>query len=250
MGGNASRDTQLSSLERRLGRRFVDRAVLEQALTHSSWAHENTGASQRDNERLEFLGDALLGFFVAERLYRDDPAASEGDLTRRKQGVVSMPALATAARRLDLGSYLLLGRGEETSGGREKESLLADAFEAVLGAIYLDGGIRSGRAFVWRNLGSFLGASAEDGSTGVDPKTELQERWQALSRLTPCYRIVATTGPAHAREFTVEVLAGDRVLATGRGRNRKGAEQDAAASALRALTGEKPRSAVPSFRTD
>lgn len=238
MSGDVARAARLASLEQRLGRRFADRALLAQALTHSSWAHENTGAPQRDYERLEFLGDALLGLVVAERLFRDDPAASEGDLTRRKQGVVSMPALAIAARRLDLGAYLLIGRGEETSGGRERDSLLADAFEAVLGAIYLDGGIRAGRAFVKRSLGSFKGASSRSDPAGRDAKTELQERWQARSRLTPCYRIVATEGPAHAREFTVEVVAGDRVLATGHGRNRKAAEQEAAASALLALTRE------------
>lgn len=235
--GDASREARYSDLERRLGRRFADPSLLEQALTHSSWAHENTATSRRDNERLEFLGDALLGQFVAERLFRDDPVASEGDLTRRKQALVSMPALAAAARRLDLGAHLILGRGEETSGGREKDSLLADAFEAVLGAIYLDGGIRAGRAFVRSSLGSFMGGSTGGDPSARDAKTELQERWQALSRVTPSYRIIATTGPAHAREFTVEVLAGDRVLATGSGRSRKAAEQDAAASALRTLEG-------------
>jgi len=232
MTGDTSRDTLLSGLERRLGRRFLDRALLELALTHSSWVHENASAGLRDYERLEFLGDAILGLFVAERLYRDDPAASEGELTRRKQGVVSMPALATVARRLELGPCLLLGRGEEASGGRERDSLLADALEAVLGAIYLDGGIRAARAFVKRCLFSAEGASRRSAAPDRGAKTELQELWQARSRLTPRYRIVATTGPPHARQFTVEVVAGDRVLATGRGRNRKGAEQDAAASAL------------------
>jgi ribonuclease-3 len=143
-----------------------------------------------------------------------------------------MPALATAARRLNLGAYLSLGRGEEASGGREKDSLLADAFEAVLGAIYLDGGIRAGRAFVRRTLGALMVPATVGDSNGLDAKTELQERWQAAARVTPRYRIVATTGPAHAREFTVEVLAGERVLATGHGRNRKRAEQEAAALAL------------------
>lgn len=238
MSGDPARDALLSTLERRLGRRFADRALLEQALTHSSWMHENATESRRDYERLEFLGDALLGLFVAEMLFRNDPAASEGELTLRKQGLVSMPALATAARRLDLGAYLLLGRGEEASGGREKDSLLADAFEAVLGAVFLDGGIRAGRGFVRRSLGSFKGPPGGSGSGGRDAKTELQERWQALSRLTPRYRIVETKGPPHAREFTVEVLAGDRVLATGHGRSRKGAEQDAAATALEALIRE------------
>jgi ribonuclease-3 len=222
-------------VEKRLGRRFDDPALLEQALTHSSWAHENGAGTRRDNERLEFLGDALLGQFIAERLFRDDPAASEGELTRRKQGLVSMPALAGAARRLDLGAHLILGRGEESSGGRDKDSLLADAFEAILGAIYLDGGMRAARGFVSRCLGPSMGVSPGSRGSARDPKTELQERWQAASRVTPSYRIVATTGPAHAREFTVEVFVGDRVLGMGSGRSRKVAEQDAAGSALRAL---------------
>ncbi len=240
MNGDASREAQLDSLETRLGWRFADRALLTQALTHSSWANENAAAQQRDYERLEFLGDAVLGLFVAERLFRIDPAAAEGELTRRKQGMVSMPALAAAARRLDLGAQLLLGRGEEASGGRDKDSLLADAFEAVLGAIYLDGGVRAGRAFVRRCLGPFKDAASGIGSKVRDAKTELQERWQEHSRVTPFYRIVATTGPAHAREFTVEVVAADRVLAAGHGRNRKAAEQDAAATALDAMTPEVP----------
>jgi ribonuclease-3 len=222
-----SRAEQLSSLEKRAGRRFDDRVLLTQALTHSSYVHENPGAPQRDYERLEFLGDAVLGFFIAERVFRVDAAASEGELTRRKQGVVSTPALAAAARRLDLGRYLLLGRGEEASGGRDRDSLLADAYEALLGAIFLDGGIRAARTFIRRSL------DGHDAGGGRDPKTELQERWQARSRVTPRYRIVATEGPAHAREFTVEVVAGEAVLATGRGRNRKAAEQAAAANALR-----------------
>jgi ribonuclease-3 len=181
------------------------------------------------------LGDALLGQFIAERLFRDDPAASEGELTRRKQALVSMPALAAAARRLDLGTHLILGRGEESSGGRDKDSLLADAFEAILAAIYLDGGMRAGRAFVRRCLGPSMGVSPGRGGSARDPKTELQERWQATVRATPSYRIVSTTGPAHAREFTVEVFVGDRVLGIGSGRSRKVAEQDAAGSALRDL---------------
>jgi len=221
-------------LERRLAHRFRHRGLLEQALTHSSWVHENSVELRADYERLEFLGDALLGMFVAERLFRDDPCASEGDLTRRMQGIVSMPALAAAARRLDLGVHLRLGRGEEATGGRAKESILADAFEALLGAIYLDAGIRPARAFVRRHLAPVPDAAG----ASHDAKTELQERLQGRLRVTPAYRIVSTTGPAHEREFQVEVVAGDKVLATGRGRSRKGAEQDAARSAILALENE------------
>jgi ribonuclease-3 len=230
MDSDAGHDERLSGLEERLGRRFLDRSYLTQALTHASWVHENPAAPLADYERLEFLGDAVLGFFVADRVFRDDPAGSEGDLTRRKQGLVSTPALAAAARRLDLGPCLLLGR-RGIVGRAGEDSLLADAFEAILGAVFLDGGIRAARAFVRRTLGGF------DGGSERDPKTELQERWQARSRVTPRYRIASTDGPPHARQFTVEVLAQDVVLATGTGRNRKAAEQAAAANALQDESG-------------
>jgi len=216
---------------------FDDRSLLDQAMTHRSWSHENPTAPALGYERLEFLGDAILGLFVADRLFRDDPSASEGDLTKRMQGIVSMPTLAAAARSLGLGEDVRLGRGEESTGGRGKESILADVFEAVLGAIYLDGGIRPARAFVRRHLAPCPPSAIPD----RDAKTELQERLQGRLRLTPGYRIVATSGPAHEREFEVEVVAGDRVLATGRGRSRKGAEQDAARSAIRALDREGTR---------
>ena len=237
MSEDPPRDALLSALEARIGRLFTDRALLARALTHSSFAHENPGASEGDYERLEFLGDAFLGLVAADALFRDDPAASEGELTRRKQAIVSMPVLARAARRLELGSYLLLGRGEIASGGRERDALLADAFEAVLGAVYLDGGVRAGRTFVRRQLEPLRGASSVDGAKR-DAKTELQERWQATLQLTPRYRIVSTFGPAHAREFEVEVVVGDDTLARGRGRSRKAAEQDAARLALEVPTRE------------
>lgn len=221
-------------IEARLGYRFGDTALLWTALTHRSHAHEQE-AGGTNYERLEFLGDALLGFLVSDWLYRADPGAPEGVLTRRRQSVVQTGTLARAARRLQLGDAFRLGRGEERTGGREKPSLLADTFEAVLGAVYLDGGLRPAKAFVRRHLAEDLDRTQATREAVNDHKTRLQERIQAELRRTPRYRIVRTTGPAHALRFEVEVLVGSEVLARGRGTNRKRAEQDAARRALESL---------------
>ncbi len=222
------------NLETRLGYRFEDRGLLARALTHRSYAHERKAGD--DYERLEFLGDSLLGFLVAEFLHAADPAADEGTLTLRKQRIVNMESLAAAARRLDLGRELRLGRGEERSGGRARASLLSDAFEAVLAAVYLDGGIRAARAFVRRHLRDALAApSGAWPGAGEDFKTLLQESVQARLHRTPRYRIVRSSGLAHALVFEAEVLVGERVLGTGLGTSRKQAEQDAARAALGVL---------------
>ncbi|HEX4825663.1 MAG TPA: ribonuclease III [Candidatus Polarisedimenticolaceae bacterium] len=226
----------MKSLETRLGYRFGDRSILERALTHRSSAHEKVSSVPRDHyERMEFLGDALLGFLVSERLMGDDPAADEGTLTRRKQSVVRTGALAEVSRRLGLGEALRLGRGEDQSGGRTKPSLLADAFESVLAAVYLDGGIRSARAFVRRHLKAELAATVGVVAPAEDAKTTLQELVQAKWRVTPRYRIVGISGPAHARTFTAEVLLEERPAGEGSGASRKDAERAAARAALRDL---------------
>lgn len=230
--------TVRSELEDALGYRFEDRMILERALTHRSRSHEARETIPGGSyERLEFLGDALLGFLVSERLMNDDPAADEGTLTRRRQSVVSTEALASASRRLGLGRALILGRGEDATGGRAKPSLLADAFESVLAAVYLDGGLRAARAFVRRQLKVELAMTAGKTGPGADAKTRLQELVQARWRLTPRYRIVATTGPAHAHEFTAEVTFGETTAGRGTGSSRKDAERDAAVNALLALEG-------------
>jgi len=220
-------------LEKALGHRFADRTILERALTHRSRAHERRDRAQGDTyERLEFLGDALLGFLVSERLMNDDPAADEGTLTRRRQTVVNTETLAAVSSRLGLGRALILGRGEDATGGRAKPSLLADAFESVLAAVYLDGGLRAARAFVRRHLRGELLLTVGKIGPGADAKTRLQELVQARWRLTPSYRIVATTGPAHAHEFTVEVRFGETTAGRGVGSSRKDAEREAARDAL------------------
>ncbi len=224
-------------IERRLGYRFSDAGLLETALTHRSHAHELKEGASVHYERLEFLGDALLGFLVSDRLYRGDKNAPEGLLTRRRQAVVRSSTLAETARDLGLGKAIRLGRGEERTGGREKPSLLADLFEAILAAVYLDGGIRPARAFVERHLGRAADRTQRPGTSSDDFKTRLQETIQAKLQRTPRYRIVSTSGPAHARLFEVEVLVEGRVLGKGTGTNRKRAEQEAARSGLRQLDG-------------
>jgi len=232
---------RLEELEQVLGHRFRDRALLRTALTHRSHSYER-GGTPSHYERLEFLGDALLGFLVAEWLYHREPTAAEGALSRRRQTIVRTSTLAQVARQIGLGEAILLGRGEERTGGRSKPTLLADAFEAVLGAVYLDGGVRAARAFARRHVRSALFAS--DSSVGDDFKTRLQEEVQARLRRAPAYRIVSTTGPAHATQFEVEVSVKGRVLGRGAGLSRKQAEQSAACAALAALdaalTGEEP----------
>lgn len=225
-----------SKIEDALGYRFEDHSILERALTHRSRAHEALGGKAGDSyERLEFLGDALLGFLVSERLMHDDPEAHEGTLTRRRQTIVSTGPLAAVSRRLGLGDALILGRGEAATGGRAKPSLLADAFESVLAAIYLDGGVRAARAFVRRQLKAELAQAVGTTGPGSDAKTRLQELVQARWRLTPTYRIVSTTGPTHAQQFTAEVLFGGKALGHGVGSSRKDAEQEAAREALIAV---------------
>jgi ribonuclease-3 len=220
-------------IEAALGYRFKDRSLLQRALTHRSRAHESLDGPSADSyERFEFLGDALLGFLISERLLTDDSGADEGTLTRRRQSIVSTEALAVVSRRLGLGTALILGKGEEATGGRAKPSLLADAFESVLAAIYIDGGLRSARGFVRRQLKRELALTVGTTGPGADAKTRLQELAQARWRLTPRYRIVATSGPAHAHEFSAEVLFGDTPAGRGVGSSRKDAEREAARNAL------------------
>ena len=230
----------LAAIERALGHRFEDRRLLETALTHRSYAHERGAEASTSYERLEFLGDAFLGLVVSDWLLRDDAEAAEGVLSRRRQSVVCSTTLAAVARRLGLGSAIRLGRGEEVTGGRDKPSLLGDVFEAVLGAIYLDGGVRAARAFVRRELSAALAATRGEAMSATDYKTRLQEAVQARLQRTPTYRLVGTSGPDHAREFVAEVRIGRRVLGRGRGTNRKRAEQEAARLALERLAPPVP----------
>ncbi|MDH3629188.1 MAG: ribonuclease III [Acidobacteriota bacterium] len=227
----------IAALEVALGYRFKDRQLLGRALTHRSHSHEQN-APLDHYERMEFLGDALLGFVVADELLKRDAEADEGTLSRRRQQIVRAETLAEVSGLLGLGVVAHLGRGEDQSGGREKVSLLADLFESVLAAIYLDGGIRPARAFVRRHLRGQLRASSEGEDAPSDAKTRLQERVQGRLQVTPRYRIVSKSGLAHALQFTAEVLIGQVVYGCGEGGSRKAAEQSAAKQALQKLAGE------------
>lgn len=223
---------QLAAVEARIGYRFRDRGLLEHALTHRSRVAEDPSGGVVDNESLEFLGDALLGFVVAELLYRESPGSREGVKSKVKAAVVSTASLAELAERLGLGDALLLGRGEEKTGGRHKPALLANACEAVIAAIYLDGGLEPARAFIERMLGPAVREALAPGHAGRDHKSRLQEQLQAEGRPAPVYRVAAEIGPEHRKQFHVEVLVGDAVLAEGVGRTKKEAEQEAARAAL------------------
>ena len=239
-----------SSLEQKLEYTFRDRRLLERALTHRSWAHESVGAGEEEkarslhNEALEFVGDSVLGLIVADTLFRSHPEVTEGELSRMKHRLVSTQTLARAARELQLGEYLRVGRGEEKTGGRRKRALLADAFEALLAAIYLDGGYEEAAGFVRRALGRELEEASPESAAAADFKTMLQERLQAERHLTPHYDLVETLGPPHARTFHVEVVFDDERV-HGEGETIKSAETDAARRALELLdaTREEEREA-------
>ena len=217
------------ALEARLGHTFVDRGLLLRALTHRSAIQEGGGAASY--ERLEFLGDALLGALAAEWLYRRLSSDDEGELSKVKSYLVSEPVLADFAGELELGALLRLGVGEERSGGRAKPSLLADAVEALIGALYLDAGLDATRAFVTPLLHAGFEAW-RSGAAQRDAKTALQERLQAEGGEPPEYRLVATSGPDHQKRFVVECWAAGRLLGHGEGSSKKRAEQAAATAAL------------------
>ena len=227
----------MESLESRLGYKFRNSLLLAEAMTHPSLAYE----SQRphfDNQRLEFLGDAVLQLIVTEELYRMFPDFTEGKLTKLRSRVVSRRALARFAMAIHLGDYVLLGKGEEATGGRRRLSTLADAFEALIGAVYLDAGPDPATKLVLRLFESEIGAMATSPEER-NPKGELQECLQAIHPQAPSYRIIGETGPDHRRVFQAEVSWRDKILATGKGKSKKEAEARAAAEALRSRMWEE-----------
>jgi ribonuclease-3 len=227
MGEKVHRRPRIDRFENRLGHRFRDRARLEAAWVHRSAANERK--LRGSYERMEFLGDAVLGLIAADWLYRAHPDLAEGELARRKSALVSAEALGIYARQLELGEYLVLGQGEERSGGRDKTSLLADSLEAVFAAVYLDSGLRASRKVIQK----FLEASSRSlDLSGPDPKSALQERTQAEGREAPTYRVSGESGPDHDKTFTVEVMIDGAVSGRGTGRSKKTAELEAARSAM------------------
>lgn len=231
------------TLEEQLGVTFKDPSLLREALVHTSYLNENPGIGVGSNERLEFLGDAALGLVVAQQLFRAYPDVDEGELTELRTHLVRRDTLSRAAGRLGLGEYLLLGRGEEAAGGRRRASNLARAYEALAGALFLDGGLPRVRRFVRATLGQEMQA-LRGRAVPADPKSRLQEVMQSRWQTTPSYRVVAIEGPDHARRFTVEVVVRGEVLGRGEGRSKQRAEKAAARQALEGLEAPRRNSAA------
>ncbi len=226
---------QEEEFEQRIGYRFRDRNLLRQALTHSSYANERHKSRLANNERLEFLGDAVLELTASEFLYKKYPKYPEGELTRLRASMVCEPTLAFCTRELSLGRYLLLGKGEDQTGGRQRDSVLSDALEAVIGAIYLDGGFASAKEFIDRHVLNDI----EHKQLFFDSKTILQEVVQGKHEGEVSYELLKESGPDHDKKYLVEVLVGERRLGRGEGRTKKGAEQEAAYQALLKLKPEE-----------
>ena len=219
---------RLSELEKRIGYYFNNKVLLEQALMHSSYTNEKHLKKYECNERLEFLGDAVLELVSSEFLYKEKPQVSEGELTKTRASMVCEPSLAFCARDIELGSFLLLGKGEEATGGRYRESITSDAMEALIGAIYLDGGFTNAKEFIHR----FVLSDLENKILFFDSKTILQEIVQAEKDAKVSYRLLKEEGPDHNKSFYVEVLIGDKAYGSGKGRTKKAAEQQAAYQAI------------------
>ena len=223
---------EFDALERSLEYRFRDRGLLEHALTHTSRANEDVTGGVVDNESLEFLGDAVLGFVIADLLFREFPEFDEGQKSKAKAALVSTASLARLAERLRLGDHLLLGRGEEKTGGRRKQALLADGYEALIAAVYLDGGIEHARAFISRQVADLVDEVRRPDFFVRDFKSALQERLQSAGLPLPEYRVTGESGPDHSKVFRVEVCVRGEKFAEADGRTKKDAEQEAARLAL------------------
>ena len=223
--------SNLLQLEKALGITFNDKSLLQRALTHRSYINENPDHPLSDNERLEFLGDAVLDFLTAKYLYNRFPEMAEGQLTSLRAALVKRETLAHFATVLNLGPYLLLSRGEAESGGRKRQALLCATFEALVGAILLDQGLQAVAGLVLRCIQPEINHILDE-ELYKDAKSMLQELAQGRLQLTPLYRTVAERGPDHAKEFTIEVLIGDEAYGQGSGHNKQVAEQEAAKAAL------------------
>jgi ribonuclease-3 len=227
----------LSALEARLGYTFREPAILDRALTHRSRANEDPTGITVDNESLEFLGDAVLGFVMADLLFRDYPQFDEGQKSKIKASLVSTTTLAEQARRIGLGDFLALGRGEEKTGGRRKHALLADGYEAVIAALYLDGGLEVARDFVRREFTGLLEDVRSPEFWGRDYKSALQELVQSHDLPLPEYTVAAESGPDHRKIFQVQVRVQGELMGEARGASKKAAEQEAAKRAIERISG-------------
>jgi ribonuclease-3 len=231
--------SELEPLERRIAYRFKDRGLLEHALTHRSRVHEDASGGVFDNESMEFLGDSVLGFVIADMLFREFPQHNEGQKSKVKASLVSSVSLARLAEHLGLGEFLILGRGEEKTGGRHKHAIIADCYEALIAAIYLDGGIGPARAFIEQQFAALIDEARHTGSGASfteDWKSELQEWLQSRGRGLPEYRLAGEIGPDHHKSFVVEVVVEGAAVAKADGRSKKEAAQAAAKAALERLS--------------
>lgn len=229
----------LQELEARLGYSFTNPQLLERALTHTSFAYEHkstvTGEASEDYEALEFLGDSILSFLISDYLFQANPSQTEGELSKIRSFLVSANQLASLSRELDLGAFLRLGHGEEKTGGRQKKALLADLFESIIAAIFLDGGLEPTRRFVLSRFRSRLEHIREEQLDFQDRKSLLQEKLHARGLSEPDYRVIDELGPDHEKEFVVAVYIQDKFLARARGGSKKEAQQTAAGQALERL---------------
>lgn len=228
------RQNDFHRLEQRLGHRFRRTRILERALTHRSFAHE-AGTPGQHYESLEFLGDSVLELVISESLYLSNPDRPEGELSKTRSFLVSKSELANLSRRLGLGQYLRLSRNEEKTGGRSRKTILADAFESVIAAIYLDGGLEASRSFILEQFRDHLKQDARDELELGNYKSRLQERLHVLGGSEPRYHVIRESGPQHSKTFLIEVRGLDRVLGRAQGTSKKRAEQKAARLALAEL---------------
>jgi ribonuclease-3 len=231
--------SELEPLERRLNYRFKDRGLLEHALTHRSRVHEDASGGVFDNESMEFLGDSILGFVIAAMLFREFPQHNEGQKSKMKASLVSAASLARLAEGLDLGEFLILGRGEEKTGGRRKHAIIADCYEALIAAIYLDAGIDAAQRFIEAQFADLITEAKRTGAGADftdDWKSALQEFLQSKGQGLPAYRLAEEVGPDHRKSFVVEVVVGGEPLGRAEGRSKKEAAQAAARAALERLT--------------
>lgn len=226
---------KISEFEKVIGYEFKNIKFITEALTHSSYANEHRNEKMKHNERLEFLGDAVLEVVVSEKLFTANETMPEGELTKLRASIVCEKTLAFCARKIKLGDYLLLGKGEDISGGRNRDSIISDAFEAVIGAIYMDGGIEIVREFILENVIDIL----EDESIFHDSKTMLQEMVQSPAGKELSYVLVSTTGPDHAKIFEINAVLGGNVIGQGSGHSKKAAEQKAAFDAINKIKTRK-----------
>ncbi len=224
----------LDELQSKIGYSFKNRDLLKQALTHSSFANEQKINKLKNYERLEFLGDAVLELVSSEFLFKENPQMPEGQLTKLRASMVCEPALAYCAKDIDLGSYMLLGKGEETTGGRYRSSITSDVMEAIIGAIFLDGGIEEAKKYIYR----FILSDLENKILFLDSKTILQEEIQKKKDAQLRYELVSEDGPDHNKEFAVEAYLNDVLIGSGSGRTKKAAEQQAAYEALLKMKGK------------